>query len=46
MVDPVQSVKGKDLIDAFRMIAGLAQMTMMAMPPIEPHVGCLKKPTI
>lgn len=49
MVDPVQSVKGKVVIDAFRMIPGAGQMMMMA--PTEPrqttsHIGFLKKPTI
>lgn len=49
VVDPVQSVKGKVVIDAFRMIPGAGQMMMMA--PTEPrqttsHVGFLKKPTI
>lgn len=49
VVDPVQSVKGKVVIDAFRMIAGQNQL-MMALNS-EPrqttsHVGFLKKPTI
>lgn len=49
VVDPVQSVKGKVVIDAFRMIAGGNQMMMMTNT--EPrqttsHVGFLKKPTI
>ena len=49
VVDPVQSVKGKVVIDAFRMIAGGNQMMMMANT--EPrqttsHIGFLKKPTI
>jgi len=49
VVDPVQSVKGKVVIDAFRMIAGQNQM-MMALPT-EPrqttsNIGFLKKPTI
>jgi 26S proteasome regulatory subunit N11 len=52
VVDPVQSVKGKVVIDAFRMIAGQGMMMMMAAaPPTEPrqttsNVGFLKKPTI
>ena len=50
VVDPVQSVKGKVVIDAFRMIAGQNNMMMMSMPT-EPrqttsNVGFLKKPTI
>lgn len=50
VVDPVQSVKGKVVIDAFRMIAGQSQM-MMPMQQGEPrqttsNVGFLKKPTI
>jgi 26S proteasome regulatory subunit N11 len=49
VVDPVQSVKGKVVIDAFRMIAGGNQMMMMTNT--EPrqatsHIGFLKKPTI
>ena len=49
MIDPVQSVKGKVVIDAFRMIASGPQM-MMALPT-EPrqttsNIGFLKKPTI
>mmetsp|Transcript_35600 Transcript_35600/g.33755 ORF Transcript_35600/g.33755 Transcript_35600/m.33755 type:complete len:313 (+) Transcript_35600:150-1088(+) len=49
VVDPVQSVKGKVVIDAFRMIAGANNMMMMA--PTEPrqttsNIGFLKKPTI
>ncbi|RYH29614.1 hypothetical protein EON65_07920 [archaeon] len=49
VVDPVQSVKGKVVIDAFRMIAGQNQL-MMAMTT-EPrqttsNIGFLKKPTI
>ena len=51
VIDPVQSVKGKVVIDAFRMIAGQNSMMMMAMPPSEPrqttsNIGFLKKPTI
>lgn len=52
VVDPVQSVKGKVVIDAFRMIAGQGGMMMM-MPQqnAEPrqtttNIGFLKKPTI
>lgn len=52
VVDPVQSVKGKVVIDAFRMIAGQGGMMMM-MPQTnsEPrqtttNIGFLKKPTI
>lgn len=50
VVDPVQSVKGKVVIDAFRMIQGQNQM-MMPVAPTEPrqttsNVGFLKKPTI
>ena len=50
MIDPVQSVKGKVVIDAFRMIPGIGMM-MMPTPGSEPrqttsHVGHLKKPTI
>jgi 26S proteasome regulatory subunit N11 len=49
VVDPVQSVKGKVVIDAFRMIAGQGQMMMPAAT--EPrqttsNIGFLKKPTI
>ena len=48
VIDPIQSVKGKVVIDAFRLIAG--QMPFQ-MAPTEPrqttsHVGYLKKPTI
>lgn len=51
VVDPVQSVKGKVVIDAFRMIAGQGGMMMMPMAQGEPrqttsNVGFLKKPTI
>ena len=50
VVDPVQSVKGKVVIDAFRMIAG-QQAMMMGMAPTEPrqttsNIGFLKKATI
>jgi 26S proteasome regulatory subunit N11 len=50
VVDPVQSVKGKVVIDAFRMIAG-QQAMMMGMVPTEPrqttsNIGFLKKATI
>lgn len=49
MIDPVQSVKGKVVIDAFRMIPGASNMMMMANT--EPrqttsNIGFLKKPTI
>lgn len=49
VVDPVQSVKGKVVIDAFRMIAG--QNQLMAPMNTEPrqttsNIGFLKKPTI
>ena len=49
VVDPVQSVNGKVVIDAFRMIAG--QNSFMAMSATEPrqttsNIGFLKKPTI
>jgi len=48
-VDPVQSVKGKVVIDAFRMIPGSNQLMMMTNT--EPrqttsNIGFLKKPTI
>ncbi len=49
MVDPVQSVKGKVVIDAFRMIAGAGQMMMpMSGEPRQTtsNIGFLKKPTI
>lgn len=51
VVDPVQSVKGKVVIDAFRMIAGQNSMAMMMSMPTEPrqttsNIGFLKKPTI
>jgi len=51
VVDPVQSVKGKVVIDAFRMIEGQKNMMMMMAPPTEPrqttsNVGFLKKATI
>ena len=50
VVDPIQSVKGKVVIDAFRMISGQGGM-MMAMVPTEPrqttsNIGFLKKATI
>jgi len=49
VIDPVQSVKGKVVIDAFRMIPGASNMMMMANT--EPrqttsNIGFLKKPTI
>lgn len=48
MVDPVQSVKGKVVIDAFRMIAGQNQMMGMIPEPRQTtsNIGFLKKPTI
>jgi 26S proteasome regulatory subunit N11 len=51
VVDPVQSVKGKVVIDAFRMIAQGNQMQMMIQAAAEPrqttsNIGFLKKPTI
>ncbi len=51
VVDPVQSVKGKVVIDAFRMVAGQNNIMMMMAPPTEArqttsNVGFLKKPTI
>ena len=51
VVDPVQSVKGKVVIDAFRMIAGQNSMAMMMSMPTEArqttsNIGFLKKPTI
>jgi 26S proteasome regulatory subunit N11 len=50
VVDPVQSVKGKVVIDAFRMIPGQGMMMMMPTSS-EPrqttsNIGFLKKPTI
>ncbi|CAM9738255.1 unnamed protein product [Ectocarpus fasciculatus] len=49
VVDPVQSVKGKVVIDAFRMIDTKGRM--IPMPNVEPrqttsNIGFLKKPTI
>ncbi len=52
VIDPVQSVKGKVVIDAFRMISGAGNPLMMAaMANTEPrqttsNIGFLKKPTI
>jgi len=52
VIDPIQSVKGKVVIDAFRMIPdGGGGMMGMLMPQGEPrqttsHVGFLKRPTI
>ena len=49
VVDPVQSVKGKVVIDAFRMIAGQNQLMMpMSTEPRQTtsNIGYLKKPTI
>jgi len=50
VVDPVQSVKGKVVIDAFRMFGGQNPM-MMQIQPTEPRqttstIGFLKKATI
>lgn len=50
VIDPVQSVKGKVVIDAFRMIPGQGMMMMMPTSN-EPrqttsNIGFLKKPTI
>ncbi len=49
VVDPVQSVKGKVVIDAFRMIDTRGRM--IPIPGVEPrqtttNIGFLKKPTI
>lgn len=49
VVDPVQSVKGKVVIDAFRMIAGQNQFMMsLNREPRQTtsNIGYLKKPTI
>ena len=52
VVDPIQSVKGKVVIDAFRMIPDGGGMMGMMMPSTqEPrqttsNIGFLKKPTI
>lgn len=49
VVDPIQSVKGKVVIDAFRMIAGQNQLMMpMNAEPRQTtsNIGFLKKPTI
>jgi 26S proteasome regulatory subunit N11 len=48
VIDPVQSVKGKVVIDAFRMIAGQNQMMAMPTEPRQTtsNIGFLKKPTI
>ncbi|CAE7533375.1 Psmd14, partial [Symbiodinium microadriaticum] len=51
VIDPIQSVKGKVVIDAFRLIGGQGGMMGMAMAPTEPrqttsNIGFLKKPTI
>jgi 26S proteasome regulatory subunit N11 len=49
VVDPVQSVKGKVVIDAFRMISGQNNMMMMAATEprqVTSNIGFLKKPTI
>ena len=50
VVDPVQSVKGKVVINAFRMIGG-QNVHMFGLPTTEPrqttsNIGFLKKPTI
>lgn len=50
VIDPVQSVKGKVVIDAFRLIGNQQQMMLMSAPT-EPrqttsNIGFLKKPTI
>jgi len=51
VIDPIQSVKGKVVIDAFRMIPDNISATMMMGQMQEPrqatsHVGFLKRPTI
>lgn len=48
VVDPVQSVKGKVVVDAFRMIAGQNQMMAIPTEPRQTtsNIGFLKKPTI
>ena len=51
VVDPIQSVKGKVVIDAFRMIPDGGMMGMMMPSANEPrqttsNVGFLKRPTI
>lgn len=48
VLDPVQSVKGKVVIDAFRMIAGQNQMMALPTEPRQTtsNIGFLKKPTI
>lgn len=48
MVDPVQSVKGKVVIDAFRMIPGQGLMSIGGGEPRQTtsNVGFLKKATI
>mmetsp|Transcript_18262 Transcript_18262/g.19023 ORF Transcript_18262/g.19023 Transcript_18262/m.19023 type:complete len:313 (-) Transcript_18262:150-1088(-) len=50
VIDPVQSVKGKVVIDAFRLVGNQQQMMLM-QAPTEPrqttsNIGFLKKPTI
>jgi 26S proteasome regulatory subunit N11 len=50
VVDPVQSVKGKVVIDAFRLIQGQG-LPMLGLSQAEPrqttsNIGFLKKPTI
>lgn len=48
VVDPVQSVKGKVVIDAFRLIAGQGGFSMIPQEVRQTtsNVGFLKKPTI
>ena len=51
VIDPIQSVKGKVVIDAFRLIGGQGGMMGMIAAPTEPrqttsNIGFLKKPTI
>lgn len=51
VIDPVQSVKGKVVIDAFRMISQPGGMMGMSLQPTDPrqttsNIGFLKKPTI
>ena len=47
MIDPVQSVKGKVVLDAFRLI-GQAQLMALPAEPRQTtsNIGFLKKPTI
>lgn len=48
VIDPVQSVKGKVVIDAFRMISGQNPMMPVTTEPRQTtsNIGFLKKPTI